>query len=104
MADSTVEFSKTMQGMPGEVRKEAEGFLERMDASQPELRTTFGEAQKTITLISSASHDVKDVMLKVDRTVSDVEEASAALESAANAVTITAKEILKFIPASKKGS
>ena len=102
ISDSTVDFTKTMKGMPQQVRKEVEGLLEHVDASQPELRTTLGEAQKTVTLIKSASHDVKDVVTEVKRTVSGVVEASAALETAANAVTTTVKEIQKFMPASKK--
>jgi hypothetical protein len=84
------------------VRAEAEGLLERVDKSQPELQTTLGQAQKTAEAIGKTSRDVRDTSSQVSQTVASVKEASAALEKAADAVTITAKEVLKFIPASMK--
>jgi hypothetical protein len=102
LADNSTRFVQVIDDMPAQVRKEAEVLLDRVDASHPEMRTTLGETQKTVELIQTASRDVKDMITEADRSVSNVVEASAALEKAADAVTITAKEILKFVPASKK--
>lgn len=87
--------TQALDDLPRKLREESELLLARADESQLEIRTTLGETQRTI-------EKFRDMTSDVDRTISSVQGASAALENAANAVTITAKEVLKFIPASKK--
>lgn len=95
LSESSSKITQVLNDMPRKTREEAEVFLARADESQQELRTTLGETQRTI-------EKFRDMTTEADRTVSNVREASVALENAANAITLTAKEVLKFIPASKK--
>ena len=102
ISESSSRFTQVLDDMPRKTREEAEVLLARMDESQPGLRSTLAEAQRTVEQIRAASLDLKDLAAEANSTVSNVREASVALERAANAVTVTAQEVLKFIPASKK--
>jgi len=101
-SDSSARFTQVMDNMPRKVREEAEELLDRLETSQPEIRTTMGEVQNTFALVQSTNHDIQDTIAEANRSVAGVQDASAALEKAANAVTITTKEILKFVPAAMK--
>ncbi len=90
------------QAMPKNLRTEAETLLDRVDKSQPEVRSTLGEAQRTAEAISSASDQIRQTTIEARATIADVQEASQALEKASQSVGATAREILKFVPASMK--
>ncbi|MGQ9652201.1 MAG: hypothetical protein ACUVXJ_19055 [Phycisphaerae bacterium] len=102
IADNTTEFVNVARNMPHELRNETELLLERFDASQPELRTTLGEARETAAAVSSAGDHIREAVVEARTTLGGVGEASQALEKAAQAVQVTAQEILKFVPASMK--
>ncbi len=95
ISQGVLQGTQALDDMPRKLREESELLLARADESHLEIRTTLGETQRTI-------EKFRDMTTEADRTVSNVREASAALENAANAITVTAKEVLKFIPASKK--
>ncbi len=86
---------QALDDLPRKLREESEVLLARADDSQLEIRTTLGETQRTI-------EKFREMTSEADRTIASVQDASVALENAANAITVTAKEVLKFIPASKK--
>ncbi len=102
LAENSTQFIQLIDAMPAQVREEAQVLLERVDTSQPELRSTLGEAQKTVELIRATNHDLKGTASQVEQTAAGVGEAAAALEHAANAVTITIQEIQKLVPAQKE--
>jgi len=102
VADNSSRFVQTIDDMPAKVRKETEVLLKTVDESHPHVQTTLNEAQKTATAVQEASQDIRQTVAGVERTVGDVRESAAALEQAANAVTVTAKEILKFVPSTMK--
>jgi hypothetical protein len=102
VADNSTRFVQVIDDMPGKVRKEAETLLKTVDQSQPQVQTTLKEAQKTATTVQGASQDLRETVAGVDRTVLDVRESAVALKHAADAVTVTAKEILKFVPSTMK--
>lgn len=95
IAHGTTRFVQVVDEMPQKVRKEAEVLLKSVDESQPRIQTTLEQAQKTAAT-------VRETVAGVDSTVVDVRESAVALEQAANAVTVTAREILKFIPSDMK--
>ncbi|MBN1491499.1 MAG: hypothetical protein JXA69_16425 [Phycisphaerae bacterium] len=101
-SDSSARFVQVVDDMPHKVREEAEVLLKTVEDSQPHLQTTLREAQKTAKDVQGASQDIRETVVSVEHVVSDVQESAVALESAADAVTATAKEILKFVPASMK--
>jgi uncharacterized protein YoxC len=102
VADNSTRFVQVIDDMPQKVRNEAEALLKTVDESQPQVQTTLKEAQKTATTVQGASQDIRETVAGVDRTVSNVRESAVALQQAADAVTVTAKEILKFIPSTMK--
>jgi hypothetical protein len=102
VADNSSRFVQVIDDMPAKVRKEADVLLKTVDESQPQVQATLKEAQKTATTVQTASQDIRETVGGVDRTVVNVRESAVALEQAANAVTLTAKEVLKFIPSSMK--
>lgn len=102
LAENSTEFVRLADEMPARLRNETELLLDRLDASQPELGTTLGEAARTVESVSEASDHVRASAAEITLTVDRVREASESLEKAAVAITRTAGEVLKFIPASIK--
>jgi hypothetical protein len=101
-SDTSARFTQVVDDMPRKVRDEAEVLLRTVDESQPHMQTTLREAQKTAKDVQVASQDIRETVGGVERIVADVHESAVALEQAADAVTVTAKEVLKFVPASMK--
>jgi hypothetical protein len=88
LAGNSTELMRVAEEMPEKLRTQTELLLDRLDASQPQLQTTLGEAVRTVESVSQAGDRVRD--------------ASESLERAAVAVTETAREVLKFIPSTMK--
>jgi len=101
-SDNSTRLVDVAETMPKSLRTEAETLLDRVDKSQPELRSTLGETQRTAGAISSASADIRQTTIEARTTLAGVQEASQALEKASQSVGATAREILKFVPASMK--
>jgi hypothetical protein len=102
LAASSAEIVRVAEQMPANLRGQAEKLLDRVDASQPELRGTLAEATRTVETVSQAGDRVRQSAAQISETVDHVREASQALEKTAYAVTQTAHEILKFVPATMK--
>jgi hypothetical protein len=95
-------FTDVFEGFPYNARRQLQLLLMSVEESQSEVRATLVEARQTIEQIQVATQDVANLNTAAGETVVEVREASAALESAAEAVAVTAKEIMKFVPATMK--
>lgn len=102
LAANSTEFVRLADELPERLGAQAQGVLDRLDASQPELRTTLEEANLLVESVGAASDRVRGSAVEIAQTVNQVRDASESLEKAADAVTVTAREILKFIPATMK--
>jgi len=95
IADSTEEITRIAEEMPQRWREQAEVLLATVDAAQPQLQTTLGQAQRTADSIQGAVREAKDML-------SGVDTASQELTRAADAVTLTIQEIRALVPGSRK--
>ena len=95
IADSTEEITRIAEEMPQRWREQAEVLLATVDAAQPQLQTTLGQAQRTADSIRGAVREAKDML-------SGVDTASQELTRAAHAVTLTIQEIRALVPGSRK--
>lgn len=102
LANSSNRFAQTLEGMPSDMRRQAEGLVDHLEAAQPQIRDTLVEARKTAEMVGATTGQVQDAAVELQRTLADVQTASEALDKAASSVTVTAKQIQKFIPGSMK--
>lgn len=102
VAHNSSQFVRIADELPERVRTQAEALLKRADESQPQLQLSLREAQISADKVRSASEDIRATVADADCAVANVQQSARALEHAANAVTVTAREILKFVPASMK--
>ncbi|HON68786.1 MAG TPA: hypothetical protein PLS23_20065, partial [Phycisphaerae bacterium] len=90
LAANSAEIARIAEQMPANLRCEAEQLLDRVDASQPELRGTLAEATRVAETVSRAGEQVRRSAAQITETVDHVRDASQALEKTAYAVTQTA--------------
>lgn len=102
IAESADRFSHAFEDMPGKLSLEVEKLLRQVNDAQPEWRRTLAETRGVVELVRATTGDLGETIGKGDKLVTDVQGAADALEKAAKAVTVTAQEILKFVPASAK--
>jgi methyl-accepting chemotaxis protein len=93
MSDSSARFASAAEQMPEQVRTQAEILLDRMDESQPEMRSTLSEARDTAEAMRAATREVRETGTALEGTLRSMTEAAGAVQETANVVERATKEI-----------
>lgn len=102
LAGSAEELNRVAAAYPASVSKEVKAVLDDAVGKLPEVQKTVANVRETMALAHATTEEFRGSLADSQQLLGSVQEAAAGLTEAAGAVRLTAQEIQKFIPASKK--